>query len=353
VRLHTYDDESVSSKALLGAKELVLEHDIKFVNTIGGGPTDACAPFFEEHKVFYAPLMQDTKPDRPHCIVAEANSKGDPSRAVWISETYPEAKTVAIATQDDPVGRITNAWEIGAYDAEGIEVVYEKYYSLDTIDFAPIVTAMLAKDPDILSWGCSYPGFDVALYEQAYLQGFEGIICSNYIDLDATLAKVPAEWLVARASIDGYPAMFDPWWGDPSPQRDFYDAWQERFGPGAPEDVGRAICSIDWDHVVATEPWAYACQLAGTFESDAVLAAMRSADSLPTILGPAIMWGEEQFGTQNQILPPIFINEIEMVDGKAVRRIVAEYDWAKYWGENKETLIAAAEDRGVLYSQRD
>ena len=212
---------------------------------------------------------------------------------------------------------------------------------------------MLAKDPDIMSWGCSYPGFDAALYEQAYLQGFEGIICSNFCDLEATLAKVPAEWLVARASIDGYPEMDDPWWGDPSPQHDFYNEWQDRFGPGAPEDVGYAINPIDWDHVVTTTPWASGCKLAGTFEPDAVLAAMRSAESLETILGPAVMWGEEMFGISNQILPPVFICEIEIEGGKAVRRIASEYNWAEYWEENSEFLIAAAEERGILYYQRD
>lgn len=354
IELYVYDDEAIASKALMGARQLVLENDVKFVNSIGGAPTDACAPFFEERGVIYAPLMQDTLPTRPLCVVAEANSKGDPLRARYLKEAYPEIETVAIASQDDPVGRITNAFEIGAWEAMGVEVVYESYFGFETVDFAPIVTAMMNYEPDVLSWGCSYPTYDTAMYEQAYLQGFEGYICSNYIDVEATAAKVPAEWLEARESSDGYPEMEDPWWGDPSPQKDWVERWNARFGPGAPEDVGYALCSIDWDYVISAEPWGYAAEKAGTFEGHAVVAAMKNPANwpLPTILGDATMWGTPQFGIDNQILPPIFIDHMVSVEGVAKRRIAAEYnDWPEFFDAHPE-IQQAALDRGMFWSQR-
>ena len=356
VDLYTYDDEAIASKALMGARELVLEHDVKFVNTIGGACTDACAPFFEERGVIYAPLVSaDSLPTRPLCLVAEANSKGDPCRARYLKEAHPEIKTVAIVSQDDPIARITNAFEIGGWEVMGVDVVYESYYSLDTVDFAPIVSAMMVCNPDVLSWGASYPTFDSALDEQAWHQGFEGYITSNYMDVETTLSRVPAEWLEARDTTDGYPELDDPWWGVPSKQRDFVDEWYRRFGPGAPGDVGYKLCSIDWDHVVTTEPWGYAAECAGTFDAHEVIKAIKNPANwpLPTILGDAVMWGEPQFGIDNQIQPHIFINHIEVHDGEGYRRVVAEYDdYVEWYTANEATFRKAAMDRSVFWTQR-
>lgn len=290
------------------------------------------------------------------CVVAESNSKGDPLRARYLKETHPEIETVAIVSQDDPIGRITNAWEIGAWEAMGVEVVYESYFGFETVDFAPVVSAMLAREPDVLSWGCSYPTYDTAMYEQAYLQGFEGYICSNYIDVESTVAKVPPEWLEARESCDAYPDMDDPFWGDPSPQHDWAERWNARFGPGAPDDVGYAITSIDWDYVISAEPWGYAAEKAGSFDGHDVVAAMKNSANwpLPSILGDAIMWGEPMFGIDNQILAPIFITHIVAEDGTGKRRIAVEYnDWPEFFEANEEAFVKAAMERDVYWTQRE
>ncbi len=65
----TFDDEAIGSKALQGAKQLVLEHDVKFISAIGGNPADAVHPFLTKKKVIYASLIStDIKPDRPYLI---------------------------------------------------------------------------------------------------------------------------------------------------------------------------------------------------------------------------------------------------------------------------------------------
>jgi branched-chain amino acid transport system substrate-binding protein len=65
----SFDDEATGSKALQGAKQLVLEHDVKFISAIGGNPADATHPFLTQKKVVYASLISgDIKPDRPYLI---------------------------------------------------------------------------------------------------------------------------------------------------------------------------------------------------------------------------------------------------------------------------------------------
>lgn len=69
LKMHAFDDEANASKALQGARQLVLEHNVKFINAIGGDPANATAPFLTKHKVIYASLVPtDMHPDRPYFV---------------------------------------------------------------------------------------------------------------------------------------------------------------------------------------------------------------------------------------------------------------------------------------------
>jgi hypothetical protein len=69
LKMYAFDDEATGSKALQGARQLVLEHDVKFISAIGGTPADATHPFLSKKKVFYATLIStDIMPDRPYLI---------------------------------------------------------------------------------------------------------------------------------------------------------------------------------------------------------------------------------------------------------------------------------------------
>ena len=143
-------------------------------------------------------------------------------------------------------------------------MVYDKHYAIDTTDFAPIVSAVLATQPDVVSLNLSWPTFVTLIIEQLSLQGFKGIISANYIDTESALQKVPVEYL--EGATDSFPLFDDPWWGEPSWQHEFIREWMARYGPRAPKDVHRQITGIDWDHVITLMVWAEGAQLAGTFD---------------------------------------------------------------------------------------
>jgi branched-chain amino acid transport system substrate-binding protein len=357
INMILYDDEASGSKALTGARYLVMEKDVKFINSIGGQCADSTHPFLTEHKVFYAPLISgDIRPDRPYLIGGgDANPRGDMARTRYIREHFPNAKRWAETSQDDIGGYVTSMYEVGGAVANGFDIVYNKYFDLATTDFAPIISAILATKPDVISWGNTYPTYVTMLYEQCYLQGYEGVITCNYIDYEATLARVPKEYLHATYGIDGYPEFDDPWWDNPKlwepdgRQHQFYEDWMARFGPGAPDDVGRRICPIDWDHVVMTEVWAHGAQIAGTFDPDAILAALKAEPYTPTILGPGIWWGTKCFGNDNIIQPPTYICEAN-ADG--VRRIVDEIDFPPYYETIHSTVRAWMEEYDIAWWQK-
>jgi branched-chain amino acid transport system substrate-binding protein len=255
---YEFDDEAIASKALQGARQLVMEHDVKFISAIGGNPADATHPFLTEEKVVYASLIAtDIKPDRPYLIAGgDVTPRIDMLRPLMVKTVLPKPEELgrqlrwAVTSQDDTIGRTCQAWEVGCAVAEGWDIVYDKHFSLETTDFAPVVTAMMATNPDAISLNLCYPTFQTMIWEQCYLQGYEGLISQNYIDWEANLQKIPAEYAAARWGMDSFPLMEDEWWGEPSWNHSFSRIWEERYGPGGPQDVKRHMTGIDWDHVV-------------------------------------------------------------------------------------------------------
>jgi len=365
LEMYAFDDEAIASKALQGARQLVLENDVKFISAIGGNPADASHPFLSENGVVYASLIStDIKPDRPYLIAGgDVTPRIDMLRPLMVKMVLPSAEQLgrplrwAVTSQDDSIGRTCQAWEVGCAVAEGWDIVYDKHYSLETTDFAPVITAMLATDPDAMSFNLSYPTFQTLLWEQCYLQGYEGIISQNYIDWEANLQKIPAEYAAARWGIDAFPRMDDPWFGEPSWQHSFTNIWNERHGPGAAEDVHRHMTGIDFDHVVALIPWAWGVQTwgaanpgAGFPDNDQVLATMRAADEFPTLLGPGYMYGESMWGIDNMISCPINIDRFDLKSGQ--KRIWALIRFEDWYENIADTVIEVVEEHGQMYYQR-
>lgn len=364
LKLYKFDDEANASKALQGARQLVLEHDVKFINAIGGDPANAVAPFLTKHKVVYASLVPtDMHPDRPYVVAGgDVTPQCNMFNALMAKMVLPSEKELgrplryALTTQDDIMSRQVGAWEIGAAIAMGFEITYEKYFSIDTTDFAPIVTAIMATKPDVISLCEAWPEYQTLLWEQLYLQGYKGVVVQNYADWETNLTKIPPEYPAARHAIDSFPLMDDPWWGAFSWQASFTRLWNAKYGPGAPEDVHRRMTGIDWDHVVWLIPWCIGAQVAGKDtpgkwpSNDAILAALRKMSSFPTILGPGHMSGKEMFGIQNMIEQPVPMN---MFNLKAKdKRIVAHLDFEPWFNAIKPIVMKAVKERGQYYKQR-
>ncbi len=348
LKMFTFDDEGIGSKALQGAKELVLQHNVRFINGIGGAPADATHPWLTKKKVIYASLIStDIKPDRPYLLAGgDVTPRIDMMRPIYHKMNNPGLKRWAVLSQDDPIGLTSQAWEVGAALVDGWDVVFDKHYSLETTDFAPIVTAVLATKPDVVSLNLSYATFVVQIVEQLYNQGFTGIISANYLEPDMMMQKVPAEYI--EGATDSFPLFDDPWWGKPSFQNTFYENWLKRYGPGGPDDVHRGITGIDWDHVVVTRLWTQGVQLACSFDPDKVIKALREQDSIDTILGPAKMSGEDMWGIQNMISPPIPINEVR----NGTKRIQAQLNFENWFAPRKDKIIAVVREKGQMWDQR-
>ncbi len=328
VEIVKYDNEGVGSKALLGARKLVLEDKVSAMLMLGGAPSAVVQPFLTKHKIMtFVLIASDIAKDRPYLMDVTDNFPiYHLLHTEYIAEAHPEAKTAAIISQDDEIGLAAIAWSEAGFEAAGIKVVYSKPFGLETTDFAPIVTAALAKKPDIISTGASYPEFQALILEQAYTQGWKGIVTSACWDFKAITAKVPDGWM--DGAVSGFPDFDDP--KLTSAHHEFWKAWQAKF-------PGHSFSEIVWEYQAALDVWAYGVELAGSVESEKVYNALKSADQVPHSFGPAKWWGKEIFGLDNLLVPTWPMTEIKG-DKPYIVGEKSLFDWLAKPG-NKEILV--------------
>jgi branched-chain amino acid transport system substrate-binding protein len=358
VNLVTYDDENVATKAMMGAKKVILEDDAKFIAGLCDPPASAIAPLTTQYKVMFIPLCMPARPDRPYLLVGTDHCmRTDTMRGYWLATNHPEIERVAIINNDDIMGKQGEAYSVAGWRSAGVELSYVGRFSLDTTDFAPVMSAVLATNPDAIDTSVTYPEFAILLTEQAYLQGFEGIFAHLDSDLAATIARVPLGYLAGRYH-ESFAEMSDAVWGDPSPQHDFYRKWAAIYGPGAPHDQFRAMISVDWLYQNAVEVWMRGVEAAGTFDTDEVMAALRAMDEIPVMTGPHI-WtdkiGLELYGIANVIEPPFFITtpilepQPDAIGGD--RKVLDTFRFSDWYSEHGDILLEELEERGLMYWQ--
>lgn len=327
VEIVKYDNEGVGSKALLGARKLVLEDKVQAMLMLGGAPSAVVQPFLSKHKIMtFVLIASDIAADRPYLMdVTDNFPTYHLLHTEYIAEAHPDAKTAVIISQDDEIGVAASAWSEAGFEAAGIDVVYSKPFGLETTDFAPIVTAALAKKPDVLSMGACYPEFQALILEQAYTQGWQGVITSACWDFKAITAKVPEKWM--DGAVSGFPDFDDP---KLTPeQNEFYAQWKAQY-------PNHGFSEIVWEYMAALDVWKFGAEKAGSVESEKVFKALKSSESIPHAFGDAQWWGEEIFGLDNLLVPAWPITEIK--DGKPV--LVAQkslIDWMEK-GNNREIL---------------
>ncbi len=338
VEFFSYDDEYTATKALTGAKKLVLEDDVSFIVTMGGWAVTAGGPFLTEQKIPFSTLtFPDVSPEWPYLIAAsELTALADLAAYDYVARTNPEASTVAICNPNDLGGWYFMPYAKAAFESAGVEVVYSEFWDPETVDFAPVMTAMLATNPDILCFDASYSYAMHLLTEEAYLQGYTGLMCGATADLYPELiAKTSAEFM------EGFVWVF-PDFDDPllnTEQNEFY-AEYEKLYPGT-------WGTVSWEYAAGFEVWKYGIEKAGSIDPMTVFAALKAEPQVPHEFGMGTWWGAELEGIDNILVADWPI--VQMHNGKAT--IIEFTDLLDAYDKCSELLISYLEETGQMWYQ--
>ena len=345
VEIVSFDDEYDPARALVGAKQLIREHDVKFIMMLGGDTFPAVQSYLNQHKMLASTLLpSDLSPDTPYLIApCEVHPIYNVTAVEWLAETRPALKTAAICAQEDSLGLPSIATYRAAFEAAGIDLVKEVLFPGSTDDVEPIVREMMAAKPDILCWDTAYEPFVQMLTECAYRLGFDGQILSctadNYRELVRRTSADFMEGFVFQFPDFDDPALNDPMVNFTQPN-EFYEEFNRRF-PGT-------WSAVSWEYFAILEQWREAVESARTVEPISVLAAMKAGGVGRHVFGDARWWGKELFGINHALVgnwPVVAIR-----GGKA--RIVAYKSIPDWWDRHGPLLIKHMRALGQMWDQR-
>jgi len=346
VEFVSYDNEYAPDKSRTGAQKLINEDGVKFIMMLGGDTMPPVQEIANRSKMLVSTLLpSDLTPDTPYLIApCEVHPIYNVTGVDWLKENKPDLKTAVICAQDDALGRPSVATYQAAFDASGIEVVDDPlFFDISTTDFAPVMTSLLAKNPDVLCLDTCYSDFVHPLMEQAFLQGYKGQIISCTADFyDQIIEKTSKEFV--EGMIFQFPDFDDPALNDSrvnfTDPNTFFQIYNKRW----PGEWG----AVSWEYASIMDLWKNAAEKAGSVEPMDVLAAMKDGGTGLHAFGEAKWWGKELFGIDNALVGNWPVVAIE--NGKAV---IKEYrsipDW---WDKNSATMIKHMEAMGEMYYQR-
>jgi branched-chain amino acid transport system substrate-binding protein len=198
VKLVYYDDKSTPSEVPAIYTKLLDVDKVELV--VGGYATNMLAPampvVMQRNKLFVGlfGLAVNTEFDYPNYF-AMIPSGPDPKRAfatgffgVAMAQT-PKPATIAIVAADAEFSRNASDGARELSKQLGLKIVYDRTYPPATTDFAPIVRAIQATNPDILVV-CSYPLDSVGMVRAINEIGLKPkIVGGAMVGLQATVFK--------------------------------------------------------------------------------------------------------------------------------------------------------------------
>jgi branched-chain amino acid transport system substrate-binding protein len=345
VEFVSFDNEYLPDKALQGFKKMVAEDDVKFIMMLGGDTWPAVQRFAKQNKILTSTLLpSDLSPESPHHLApCEVHPIYNVTGVEWMAEQFPTLKKAVICAQNDSLGLPSVATYRAAFESEGVDVIDENIFDPATTDFAPVVSSLLAKKPDIFCLDTCYADYVNLITEQLYHQKFQGKIISctfdNYPDV---IEKTSEEF------VEGFIFQF-PDFDDSALNADFVN-FQDPNGFYR-EYVKRhpgTWSAVSWEYASIMDLWKEAAEKAGSVEPLAVQKAMQSGGKAPHAFGDAEWWGEELWGINNALVgnwPVVTIQK-----GKA--KIAAFKSIPDWWKKHGKRLIKHMEDMKLMHYQQ-
>jgi len=346
VEFVAYDNEYDPAKARTGATKLIREEGVSFVMMLGGDTWPGAQPVADKTGMLFSTLLpSDLAPDTTTLIApTEVHPIYNVTGVEWLAENKPDLKTAVMCAQDDALGLPSVATYLAAFEAEGIEMLAEPLlFDPATTDFAPVVTKLLAKSPQIFCLDTCYSDYVHPICEQLFQQGYKGQIISCTADFyDQMIEKTSVEFM------EGFIFQF-PDFDDPALNADFINfkdpnKFYEEYNKRHPGEWG----AVSWEYASIMDLWKAAAEKAGSAEPADVLAAMKEGGKGQHAFGTADWWGKDLFGIDNALVGDWPVVVIE--GGKArIKGFKSIPEWYAKHGDLLKKHMAAY---GQMWDQR-
>jgi len=301
------DNKSTPEGTIAAANRLIYEENIKFiVGPIVPWLTIAMAPVSEEAKVIRC-LIDGTgtpaemNPDTPYTFTSFFETTWMPPAYDYLVEAYPEVKKVAIVAPDEPGGQYWVEMSKKEAEAHGLEVVFSENYVIGTEDFYPLMTKMLATEPDAVDLGVGIPPWYAGIIKGARDLGFTGPLFSgSALHLRLLIELVGTDYAndIFACCLNGESTQLPPL------VNEFRGRVLDKYAGVDFQEAHLGGWIALWCLVQAIEE-------AQSLDTTVVANTWENMESLETPFGPGTMGGLEALGINHVVMGPHPITKVE------------------------------------------
>ena len=310
IELIAEDTKGTADGTVAAATKLIYDYDLKFIaGTVMPYIVEAAGTVTEPAGVLRSLLYNcgmpsEYGPTTPYTFLSHnASVEGSISGLTYLTEAYPEVKTIVIVIPDD--GSIPYLGPIVKRNAEerGLTVLGDFIgWPHDIVDFAPIATKALARDPDAICMMNGWPACTGSILKAAREQGYTKPVFGCNYDPAHDIREVAG----VEASTNFFIHGLTP--GDPAMTpmvNEISTLAEAKFG------VARPLHFLGFNGVWCLTQ---AIEAAQSFEPDVVRDTWEKMETMETVYGTGRMGGLETYGIKHTVCHPIAIHGL--VDGE-------------------------------------
>lgn len=225
----------------------------------------------------------------------------------FVTKENPKAKSVVVVEPNDATGQEAGEVSKREWGQLGVKLIDANFYERGTTEFSPLVTRIIAQNPDIIDFSEMPPSEVGLILAGLDEQGWRGVKVWSAGTAAADLMKS------AGTAADGtYLALAGDFGAPSAPEI------QRRLEAGAMKALGEHMNAISisaWDATMAIRA---AMEKAQSVDPDKVRQVMPYV-VFESSYGPAAFGGKAEYGSPQQMLLPILISQIR--DGKTIERM--------------------------------
>jgi branched-chain amino acid transport system substrate-binding protein len=319
IEIITEDDQS-SPQGAVAAINRLMQSGIKFV----------VAPMFIPNNLAIGPICEENKILRMSAMAADPALFGPDNRYhfdafmmtydivttySYLAKNYPQVKKIAIIPVDDPGAIIPREYAIKQTDKYGFEVVYNGEYPATTEDFYPVITKVLATNPDAIDGIFSMVTWGKAIIEAARDMGFEGpIMCGcGFGDINDLNNMLNPEY------------AYDIFQGAPDVLSDKMLPIVQDLRELVEAKTGSPLNMDNVNVLSPIMPMLQGIEEAQSFDTEKVVAAMEGLKSVNSPWGKGV-WRGEDLGGLNHMLMIVDAPLSRIVNGKVEYELLKRQD---------------------------
>lgn len=331
IEMHSYDDPGFEPAAALTAvKNAFYQDGVRIFNiTPTASVVEAVAAFLQEVGGILVPHGASAyiRPEWPFVFAGMTLWPVYQTASIMeLHKQCPEVKTAAVLYPDMAYVPDERPYINIGLRVAGIEKVYEEIIPANTVDYAPVLSAALATNPDMITLDSVPSAFVPDILSVARGLGYEGKWHGNTWEMGIILQKVPADYVegayVGSANLDN-PSVVDPM---------IYRIYQEYTKRWPPDFVLDNLGGVGTLSNVVR-----GMQLAGTTtDINKIVQTMHATDPFPTMyFGDASWGGKEIFGADYMLMSASIPGIVR--NGKS--SVAEVWDWPSFYKANLPIII--------------